>query len=127
MGSWQACGNRNRRGQQRARARNAEVEGTEAGDTKNRRNVHGSQIRGSATQATRETASVIGEAAQTAAASPLAWTGMHDETGQEIDSGRDDYFAWSAAFISYVLRTAGAGARFPMRLRTTSTSTLPWR
>ena len=27
--------------------------------------------------------------------------------------GRDDYFAWSAAFISYVMRTAGAGARFP--------------
>ena len=42
-----------------------------------------------------------------------AWTGLHDESGQEIDSGRDDYFAWSAAFVSYVLRTAGAGARFP--------------
>ena len=38
---------------------------------------------------------------------------MHDENGQEIDSGRDDYYAWSAAFISYVMRTAGAGARFP--------------
>jgi hypothetical protein len=23
------------------------------------------------------------------------------------------YYAWSAAFISYVMRTAGAGARFP--------------
>ena len=42
-----------------------------------------------------------------------AWTGMHDEGGQEIDDGRDDYYAWSAAFISYVMRTAGAGARFP--------------
>jgi hypothetical protein len=42
-----------------------------------------------------------------------AWTGMHDEHGQEIDQSRDDYYAWSAAFISYVLRTAGAGARFP--------------
>jgi Uncharacterized protein conserved in bacteria (DUF2272) len=42
-----------------------------------------------------------------------AWTGMHDESGQEFDDGRDDYFAWSAAFISYVMRTAGAGARFP--------------
>ena len=42
-----------------------------------------------------------------------AWTGMHDENGREIDSGRDDYFAWSAAFISYVLRAAGASARFP--------------
>jgi hypothetical protein len=42
-----------------------------------------------------------------------AWTGMHDESGQEFDDRRDDYFAWSAAFISYVMRTAGAGARFP--------------
>ena len=43
----------------------------------------------------------------------LAWTGMHDEYGNEIDASRDDYYAWSAAFISYVMRTAGAGARFP--------------
>jgi len=42
-----------------------------------------------------------------------AWTGMHDENGREIEDGREDYFAWSAAFISYVMRTAGAGARFP--------------
>jgi hypothetical protein len=42
-----------------------------------------------------------------------AWTGMHDESGQQIDDGREDYYAWSAAFISYVMRTAGAGARFP--------------
>jgi hypothetical protein len=42
-----------------------------------------------------------------------AWTGMHDENGQEIDIQRADYYAWSAAFISYVMRTAGAGARFP--------------
>jgi hypothetical protein len=42
-----------------------------------------------------------------------AWTGMHDENGQEIDESRDDYYAWSAAFISYVMRTAGAGSRFP--------------
>lgn len=41
------------------------------------------------------------------------WTGMHDENGQKIDESRDDYYAWSAAFISYVMRTAGAGARFP--------------
>ncbi len=38
---------------------------------------------------------------------------MHDENGQEIDESRDDYYAWSAAFISYVMRTAGAGPRFP--------------
>ena len=43
-----------------------------------------------------------------------AWTGMYDENGQEIDARRDDYYAWSAAFISYVMRTAGAGPRFPI-------------
>jgi len=42
-----------------------------------------------------------------------AWTGMHDETGRAYDEGSADDFAWSAAFISYVMRTAGAGARFP--------------
>jgi hypothetical protein len=42
-----------------------------------------------------------------------AWTGMHDENGREIEDGRDGYYAWSAAFISYVMRTAGAGAHFP--------------
>jgi Uncharacterized protein conserved in bacteria (DUF2272) len=42
-----------------------------------------------------------------------AWTGMHDENGNEIDESRNDDYAWSAAFISYVMRTAGAGARFP--------------
>jgi hypothetical protein len=41
------------------------------------------------------------------------WTGMHDENGETIDEGRDDFYAWSAAFISYVMRTAGAGPRFP--------------
>ncbi len=42
-----------------------------------------------------------------------SWTGMHDENGQQIDPSRADYFAWSAAFISYIMRTAGAGPRFP--------------
>jgi Uncharacterized protein conserved in bacteria (DUF2272) len=42
-----------------------------------------------------------------------AWTGMHDETGAEYDEGREDYYAWSAAFISYVMRSAGATWRFP--------------
>jgi hypothetical protein len=42
-----------------------------------------------------------------------AWSGMYDESGQGIEGGRDDYYAWSAAFVSYVMRTAGAGARFP--------------
>lgn len=41
------------------------------------------------------------------------WTGMHDESGHEFEDGQDDEYAWSAAFISYVMRTAGAGARFP--------------
>jgi hypothetical protein len=41
------------------------------------------------------------------------WTGRHDEGGQQFDYDRDDYYAWSAAFVSYVMRTAGAGARFP--------------
>lgn len=42
-----------------------------------------------------------------------AWTGMHDENGTIFDSHRDSDFAWSAAFISYVMRIAGAGPRFP--------------
>ena len=42
-----------------------------------------------------------------------AWTGMHNENGDEFEARRYDDFAWSAAFISYVMRTAGAGARFP--------------
>ncbi len=42
-----------------------------------------------------------------------AWTGMHNQNGEVFDEASADYFAWSAAFISYVMRTAGAGARFP--------------
>lgn len=42
-----------------------------------------------------------------------SWTGMHNENGQEIDPHEADSYAWSAAFISYIMRTAGAGARFP--------------
>lgn len=42
-----------------------------------------------------------------------AWTGMHDENGQQFDESQADYYAWSAAFISYIMRTAGAGPRFP--------------
>jgi hypothetical protein len=42
-----------------------------------------------------------------------AWTGKHDEYGSEFSAGRDGNFAWSAAFISYIMRTAGAGSRFP--------------
>jgi len=42
-----------------------------------------------------------------------AWTGIHDENGTLFDASRDGDFAWSAAFISYVMRIAGAGDRFP--------------
>lgn len=42
-----------------------------------------------------------------------AWTGKHDADGTEFEARRDGDFAWSAAFISYVMRTAGAGDRFP--------------
>jgi hypothetical protein len=42
-----------------------------------------------------------------------AWTGKHDGNGQVFAAAEDDNFAWSAAFISYVMRIAGAGGRFP--------------
>lgn len=41
------------------------------------------------------------------------WTGKHDEWGTEFPAGQDGGFAWSAAFVSYVMRIAGAGDRFP--------------
>ncbi len=43
----------------------------------------------------------------------VAWTGMHDEAGTIFEARRDSAFAWSAAFISYVMRIAGAGPDFP--------------
>jgi hypothetical protein len=43
----------------------------------------------------------------------VAWTGKHDENGALFDAANDAYFAWSAAFISYVMRIAGAGPDFP--------------
>lgn len=42
-----------------------------------------------------------------------AWTGRHDERGLEFPASADGDFAWSAAFVSYVMRIAGAGDRFP--------------
>jgi hypothetical protein len=42
-----------------------------------------------------------------------AWTGTHDANGIEFARGQDGNFAWSAAFIDYVMRMAGAGSRFP--------------
>jgi hypothetical protein len=41
------------------------------------------------------------------------WTGKHDQNGIEFPRSQDAEFAWSAAFIDYVMRTAGAGGRFP--------------
>jgi len=41
------------------------------------------------------------------------WTGKHDGEGHVFPPNVDGDFAWSAAFISYVFRIAGAGARFP--------------
>jgi Uncharacterized protein conserved in bacteria (DUF2272) len=41
------------------------------------------------------------------------WTGIHDENGQIFPADRDGFYAWSAAFISYVMRLAGAGDSFP--------------
>jgi hypothetical protein len=42
-----------------------------------------------------------------------AWTGKHDEAGAVFPASDDEHYAWSAAFISYVMRIAGAGPRFP--------------
>lgn len=42
-----------------------------------------------------------------------AWTGKHDQTGRVFPYLEDGEYAWSAAFISYVMRIAGAGPRFP--------------
>jgi hypothetical protein len=41
-----------------------------------------------------------------------AFTGTHDENGAIFPAPQDGDFAWSAAFVSYVMRIAGAGNRF---------------
>jgi hypothetical protein len=41
------------------------------------------------------------------------WTGRTDGGGAVFPADDDAAYAWSAAFISYVMRIAGAGARFP--------------
>jgi hypothetical protein len=41
------------------------------------------------------------------------WTGKHDDNGHVFPAANDEHYAWSAAFISYVMRIAGAGERFP--------------
>ena len=41
------------------------------------------------------------------------WTGKHGDNGQIFPPQDDGTYAWSAAFVSYVMRIAGAGTRFP--------------
>jgi len=43
----------------------------------------------------------------------VGWTGKHDQNGRVFPYLEDGEYAWSAAFISYVMRIAGAGSRFP--------------
>ncbi|MFI4988762.1 MAG: DUF2272 domain-containing protein [Alphaproteobacteria bacterium] len=43
----------------------------------------------------------------------VAWTGKHDGKGAVFPAAVDGSYAWSAAFVSYVMRIAGAGERFP--------------
>ncbi len=40
-------------------------------------------------------------------------TGRHDQGGVVFAPEQDGKFAWSAAFVSYVMRMAGAGGRLP--------------
>ena len=42
-----------------------------------------------------------------------AWTGEHDEHGNVFPANADGNYAWSAAFVSYVMRIAGAAGGFP--------------
>jgi hypothetical protein len=41
------------------------------------------------------------------------WTGEHDASGDIFAPEDDGDYAWSAAFISFVMRMAGAGPSFP--------------
>lgn len=43
----------------------------------------------------------------------VSWTGKHNSNGDPFDFNHDGHYAWSAAFISYVMRVSGAGDRFP--------------
>jgi hypothetical protein len=42
-----------------------------------------------------------------------SWTGKHNAKGEVFPEADEGKYAWSAAFISYVMRIAGAGDRFP--------------
>jgi hypothetical protein len=41
------------------------------------------------------------------------YTGKHDQNGAVFPVDRDGAYAWSAAFVDYVMRMAGAAHRFP--------------
>ena len=41
------------------------------------------------------------------------FTGMHNQNGSVFPVSQDGSYAWSAAFIDYIMRMAGAGHRFP--------------
>jgi hypothetical protein len=45
--------------------------------------------------------------------SEQGFTGKHDANGRVFPEQEDGNYAWSAAFVDYVMRTAGAGRRFP--------------
>ena len=47
---------------------------------------------------------------QDAGTNESQWSSLYNESGTPYSAGAP---AWSAAFISYVMRTAGAGTRFP--------------
>ncbi|WP_415489570.1 DUF2272 domain-containing protein [Acetobacter sp.] len=42
-----------------------------------------------------------------------SWSGKYDADGRIFPFEHDGHYAWSAAFISYVMRVAGANERFP--------------
>ncbi len=48
-----------------------------------------------------------------AGAPEAGWTGKHDALGQVFPVAVNGAYAWSAAFICYVMRIAGAGKNFP--------------
>jgi hypothetical protein len=56
-----------------------------------------------------------------------AWTGKHDTSGSVFPPAGDGRYAWSAAFISYVMRIAGAGPRFPYSERHATYINQAWR
>ncbi|HEY8872685.1 MAG TPA: DUF2272 domain-containing protein [Stellaceae bacterium] len=45
--------------------------------------------------------------------SEQGFTGKHDANGRVFPEQEDGNYAWSAAFVDYVMRMAGAGRRFP--------------